>query len=201
MAVVNIPPAWKLKKTPRFNTTVQESTALQGSVYVANAVYPVWDFEFTIPYVSGRMDDPTSDIANLMGLFIAAKGRAGTFLFTDPYDNSVTNFQFGTGDGTSQVFPLTRPIGSNGALDIVQNLNGSPSIFNNGTLVSPSGGYSIDSRGVVTFNTAPASGHALTWTGSFYFLVRFKQDSLADLEQFFTGSWSINTFELESFLR
>lgn len=199
MATITIAPGWRHKKTPRFNTTAQETAALQGSVYIPNAVYPVWDFTFDIPLATGRLDDPTSDIANLMGLFIAAKGRAGTFEFTDPFDNSVTAATFGTGDGSSKVFPLVRPIGGNGAVDLVQNLNGSPSIFNNGTLVAS--GYTIDTKGVVTFSAAPAAGHALTWTGSFYFLVRFKQDSLADLEQFFAGAWSINTFDLESVIR
>jgi hypothetical protein len=134
------------------------------------------------------MDDPTSGVAQLVGLAFSCKGRAGTFLFTDPKDNAVTTFQFATGDGSSKVFQLTRPMDQNGEVDIVQNLNGSPSIFNNGTLVTS--GYSIDSKGVVTFSVAPALGHALTWTGSFYFRLRFKEDTLQELKEFYNDAWN-----------
>jgi uncharacterized protein (TIGR02217 family) len=185
-----------MKKTPRFNTTAQETAALQGSVYVANAVYPAWDFTFEIPLLEGRIDDPNSTIAQLLGLYMAAKGRAGVFLFSDPRDNTVTNYQFGAGDGTSQAFQLVRPIGN--AQDIVQNVNGTPTIYINGI---PTTAYSLDSKGVVTFNTPPASSAALSWTGTFYFMLKFKQDSLADLELFFEGKWSISTLEFESYLR
>jgi hypothetical protein len=159
-------------------------------------VYPVWDFSFDIPYLSGRMDDPASGIAQLMGLAFSCKGRAGTFLFQDPKDNTVTAFQFGTGDGSSKVFQLTRPIDANGEVDIVQNLNGSPSLYDNGTLLT--GGYSIDSKGLVTFGTAPLAGHPLTWTGSYYFRLRFKEDTLADLKEFYADAWAVSSLGFES---
>jgi hypothetical protein len=37
--------------------------------------------------------------------------------------------------------------------------------------------YSLSSLGVATFSPAPASGAVLTWTGSYYWRVRFLQDS------------------------
>jgi len=189
-------PSWGSNKTPRWNTIAQLTAAIQGSVYIPAMVYPVWDFSFDIPYLSGRMDDPASGIAQLMGLAFSCKGRAGTFLFQDPSDNTVTTFQFGTGDGSSKVFQLTRPIDTNGEVDIVQNLNGSPSISNNGTLLTS--GYSIDSKGLVTFGTAPAAGHALTWTGSYYFRLRFKEDTLADLKEFYANAWAVSSLGFES---
>ncbi len=195
-ATFALAPGWGRKKTPRFNTIEQLTSAEQGSVYIPTMVYPVWDFSFDIPYLSGRMDDPTSGIAQLIGLMFSCKGRAGTFLFTDPEDNSVTNFKFGTGDGSSKVFQLTRPIDTNGEVDIVQNLNGTPSIFNNGTLLTS--GYSIDNKGVVTFGTAPASGHALTWTGSYYFRLRFMEDTLTDLKEFYANAWAVSKLDFKS---
>ena len=41
--------------------------------------------------------------------------------------------------------------------------------------------------GVVTFSTPPAVGAVLTWTGSFYYLCRFSEDTLDS-----TRSFSIN---------
>lgn len=191
-----LPVGWGRKKTPRWNTIAQVTAAIQGSVYIPTMVYPVWDFSLDIPYLSGRMDDPTSGIAQLIGLMFSCKGRAGTFLFADPTDNSVTTFQFGTGDGSSKVFQLTRPMDQNGEVDIVQNLNGTPSIFNNGTLVTS--GYSIDNKGVVTFSTAPASSHTLTWTGSFYFRLKFKEDAITDLKEFYADAWVVSQLDFES---
>jgi hypothetical protein len=169
---------------------------MQGTVYIPTMVYPVWDFSFDIPLLTGRMDDPSSGIAQLNGLAFSCKGRAGTFLFTDPTDNTVTNFQFGTGDGSSQVFQLTRPIDANGEADIVQNLNGAPALHNNGTLLTS--GYSIDSKGLVTFGVAPLAGHALTWTGAYYFRLRFKEDTLADLKEFYANAWAVSSLDFES---
>jgi hypothetical protein len=182
-----LPIGWGRTKIPRSNTAAQVTAAFQGSFYESLTQYPVWDFTMTVPYLSGRMDDPTSGISQLMGLYFSCNGRAGTFLFNDPFDNTVTAANFGTGDGSSQTFQLVRPMGTGGN-DIVQNLNGAPSLYNNGTLLTS--GYSIDSKGVVTFDSAPADGHALTWTGSFYFRLRFKEDTLQELKEFFNEAWT-----------
>src|SRR5579864_747118 len=94
--------AFGLVKTPRFNTIMQETAALQGGVAVSLAQYPVYDFTMSIPQVTGRWDDPTSPIAQLLDLFMTARGRAGVFTLSDPEDYLVQNFTFGTGDGTSK---------------------------------------------------------------------------------------------------
>jgi uncharacterized protein (TIGR02217 family) len=183
-----------IKKTQKFNTIAQETTAFQGSLYIAGAVYPIWLFTITVPQLTGRMDDPTSPLAQLNGLFNVCRGRAGSFLLQDPDDYQVIAYQFGTGDGTSQTFQLTRPIGSAG-VDIVQNVNTISNISINGT---PTTAYAIDSRGVVTFNVAPAAAAVLSWEGTFYFRVRFAEDTLADLTEYFSDRWSINTLSLTS---
>jgi uncharacterized protein (TIGR02217 family) len=192
-ATTTINSAFGIKKTQRYNTIAQETTAFQGSTYVAGATFPVWDFTITVPQLTGRMDDPTSPLAQLNGLFNICKGRAGTFLLQDPDDNAVLAYQFGTGDGTSKTFQLTRPIGAGS--DIVQNVNGTPVISINGT---PTVAFAIDTKGVVTFNVAPAADAVLTWTGQFDFRLKFTTDSLADLTEYFSDKWSINTLSLVS---
>lgn len=199
MSNITISAAWGMIKTPRLNTSSQVTAANQGNVYVANMSTPVWDFKMSVPLLTGRIDDPTSNIALLLGLFIEAKGGAGNFTFMDPRDHAVTNYQFGTGDASSKVFQLTRPIGA--SFEWVQNIVGTPTIFVNGVPKTPTTDYTIDDKGVVTFGSAPAAAAVLSWSGDFQYLLRFKQDSLADLTLFFEGSWMLSTLELESVIR
>lgn len=195
MAIV-LSPAFGIKKTPRFNTSLQETAALQGTVAVAMAQYPVWQYVLSIPKLEGRWDDPNSPLAQLGGLFFKCKGRAGTFLLSDPDDNAVLAWTFATGDGASKTFQLTRPIGADG-IDIVQNVNNISNISIAGV---PTLAYTIDSKGVVTFNTSPANGAALSWTGQFDVRLRFTEDSMSDLEEFFSDRWGISTLALTSVL-
>src|SRR5258708_27384933 len=181
MSTELISPAWGCTKSPRFNTIVQDTAGLQ-QVAVSLTDFPVWDFKCMLPFVSGRIDDKTSAVANLLGFFFKNKGRAGTFLFTDPRDNTVTAYQFATGNASTKVFQLLRPVGQNGGIDLVQNPVANPAIYLNGVLQTS--GYSIDSKGVVTFTSAPGSSVAITWTGTFQFLCRFSADTWADLKLF-----------------
>ena len=57
-------------------------------------------------------------------------------------------------------------------------------ILDNGALA---GTHSVE-RGQVTFSIAPASGHALSWFGYFYFGCRFLQDDLS-FEQIVQQLW------------
>jgi hypothetical protein len=192
--VMTVRAGWDISKTQRYNTIAQETTALSAGVYVAGAMSPVFDFTMSIPLLTGRIDDVTSDIAMLHGLFAYTRGRAGTFLFPDPRDNTVTNGTFGTGDGVSKTFQLTRPLGSMANI-AVQDLNGIPAIYING---SPTSLYTIDDRAVITFNTAPAAAAVLSWTGQFLFRCRFKQDTIENLRLVFENAWVLDKLEFES---
>jgi hypothetical protein len=193
MSSVTLSPAFGIRKTPRFNTAGQETAALAGSVYISLADFPLWDFVLELKQQPGRLDDITSPIAQLMGIFFACKGKAGTFLLSDPSDNTVLEYQFGLGDGVSKAFLLTRPIGDLGT-DIVQN----PDTITVSVSGTPTALYSIDNRGVITFNTPPALNAPITWHGTFSYRLRFLQDSFQDLTNFFTNNWNITTLELTS---
>jgi len=161
-----------LKKSPRWNTVRQKGPA---GINAAIALMPfcVWDFEFSLDNITGHEHTASSVVAQMLGTFMATAGGAGLFLFADPQDNSVTGAQFGKGDGTSKSFQLSRNI--YGYPDIIQNVNGTPSIYVGGTLTAPA---SITTTGVVTFATAPASGAVLTWTGNFMYACRFAEDTI-----------------------
>lgn len=191
---VTLSPAFGIRKTPRFNTAGQETAALSGSVFVSLADFPLWDFQIELKQQPGRIDDPTSPIAQLMGIFFECKGRAGTFLLQDVNDCNIVGWQFATGDGTSKAFLLTRPIGNGNGVDIVQNPN-TITISVSGT---PTTAYSIDPRGIVTFNVAPALNAPITVDGQFDFRLRFASDSFQDLASFFTNDWELPTLQLTS---
>jgi uncharacterized protein (TIGR02217 family) len=195
MPSITLSPAFGIKKSPKFNSIPQETAAFQGSVFVSAAAFPVWQYVISIPKLLGRADDPTSPISQLYSLFFRCKGRAGTFLLKDPDDFACVAAVFGTGDGTSKTFQLVRPIGTDGDVDIVQNVNGPIVVSVNGV---PTSAYTIDSRAVVTFNVAPAAAAVLTWDGNYDFRLRFDEDTLSELTQFFAGAWMCSTISLTS---
>ncbi|HYE72644.1 MAG TPA: DUF2460 domain-containing protein, partial [Blastocatellia bacterium] len=97
--------------------------------------------------------------------------------------------QFGTGDGTTTAFKLYRRF-TKGALvhtkQIVYPMAGGLSyvsgadtikIYKNGVLQTKTTHYTISSEtGVVTFLSAPANGHALTWSGTYHLPCTFGTD-------------------------
>ncbi len=180
-----------LKKSPNFDGTIRQKSVAGISSVTTTKPFPTWDFEFSLDHIQGQEALSTSALAKMMGTFMATQGGAQLFLFTDPQDNTITTGQFGTGDGTTTAFQLSRNI--NGQVDIIQNLSGTPNIFVNGTLTTPS---NISTTGVVTFSSAPLSGKVLTWTGAFYFLCRFSEDTI-DATRSFTTNSGIDQWEVQ----
>lgn len=181
---------------PEFTTGKQVALSKKRST-IAYQAYPVMHFEHTYEFLNDAVNP--SDFKALNGLFMAMQGSFDTFLFSDPEFNSVTLQQFAVGDGNTTLFPITaiyQNSGGPGFQELIQSFNGSPSFYDNGTLVSPSAytlGPSISpfvvNPGFILFNAAPAAGHPLTWTGSFYYRCAFDDDTI-DLTKFFqNGLW------------
>lgn len=172
MPTMPISMASGLKKTPNFNTVRQKSAAGVNSA-LALKPYPTWSFQFSLDSIVGHEQDAASVVAQFFGTFMATAGGAGLFLFSDPQDNAVTGAQFGVGDGVTTKFQLSRNI--YGYPDIIQNTNGTPTIYVGGVVTAPS---DISATGVITFATAPATDANLTWTGGFRYLCRFSEDTV-----------------------
>jgi hypothetical protein len=168
-----------LHKSQNFDGTVRQKSVAGIVAAISTKPYATWDFSFSMDNIQGQETIKTSPVALFFATFAATSGGGLPFLFTDPQDNAVTLAQFGTGDGTTTTFQLSRNI--NGQVDIIQNLNGTPTIYVNGSPVTPA---SISSTGVVTFSSAPMSGYTLKWTGSFYFLCRFTEDTIDAVRTF-----------------
>lgn len=181
---------WSVYKTPEFKTAVKESASgveFRGSF----AAYPSWTFNMV--YNVLRDDVANNELKTIVGFFCQRRGRFDSFLFTDPDDYSVTDQTFGTGNSSTTQFQLLRAFG--GFSEPVQNVNVLTNIKKNGVTQSSPADYTISSTGLVTFTSPPTTGHALTWTGTYYFRCRFLKDS-AELEQFMKRLWQYKKCEI-----
>lgn len=188
-------PGWPVKKTPAYRTIRQMPANFRGENRISLTTYPVWKFELEFASLRGDFSQLSSGLAALAGFMGQVQGSFQPWLFTDPYDNAVTNMQFGTGDGVTTAFQLTRTVG--GMLDLIQNLNGTPTIKVSGGTVTP---LSISSTGLVTLSSAPASLAPITWTGSFYFRCVFDADEWDELQEFLNGYWELPSLKFTSIL-
>lgn len=186
------------KQTPHWNTITHKPAAGRGVVTASLVPFPTWDFEVSMVWSRGSLSTPLSVVAAFVDLYMQCYGAAGFFLFARPGDNVVAPSAgvmlnvtpgaanpMGTyGDGVSTQFQLARIIGPSGlSFDIIQNLNGNPTLYVNG---EPTYAYSISGTGVVTFNPSvyvPSPTDTLTWSGGFYYLCQFSEDTLSDLAQ------------------
>ena len=140
------------------------------------------------------------DIHTLVTFFEARRGRFHGFRFRDPADHkscaptampAAIDQAIGIGDGATVAFQLARTYDS-GTSDwtrtIAKPVSGSVLIALDGT--PQASGFSVDdTTGIVTFDTAPAVGIAITAGFEFDFPVRFDTDRLdIDLDAFAAGS-------------
>lgn len=171
--------AWSVLKTPEWNTAVQG--AVSGKeVRMANRQRPVWLFTLTFEILRGA--SAFKEYQQLLGFYNARQGAFDSFLFNDTSDNTVTQQTIGTGDGTRTTFQLLHAIDS-----WIEPIGYAPApfVFVNGTL---SGSYTCTDGLTIVFNSPPPAGATITWTGSFYYRVRFDKDTM-EFEQFMKDFW------------
>jgi uncharacterized protein (TIGR02217 family) len=179
-------------KTPEWKTAIHQSVNGKES-RAAFMSYPLWNFQLS--YEVLRSDMAYNEINQLISFFNERQGSYDTFLYNDPYDNAVTNQVFGVGNGSALSFQLVR--NQYNYIEPIQNVQGTPTIKKNGTTLIVASDYTISSIGVVTFTVAPLLGDVLTWTGQFYFRVRFTEDT-QDYDQFMYNLWEMKKISLRS---
>lgn len=182
--------SWDIGRIPNFSTTIHMAASGRES-RLSMMTYPTWTF--SMKYEVLRSSAAYLELQTLCGFFLSRQGSFDSFLFTDPDDNSVTDQSFGTGDALTNKFQLLRSWG--GYIEPVMNVNAITNIKVNGVTIAPTTGYTIDSAGMVTFVTTPASGATITWTGSYYYRVRFKQDA-AEFNKMMRDLWELKKLEL-----
>lgn len=179
---------WPFRRTPVWNTTV--ATTPSGREWRSTATaYP--RYRYALQYEFLRTEAAYAEFQALFGFFNARRGGFDTFLFLDPEDRSVTAQAFGVGASGVTTFQLVRALG--GFVEPVYDLVAAPAIYINGVLQSS--GYTVSAAGVVAFSSAPTAGAVLTWSGSFYWRVRFDGDELS-FEQFLAQFWKTGDVRL-----
>ena len=186
----------EIQRSYVWKTGKQEALSGKQSA-ISYRQYPVVHYELT--YNVLRRNVSPDELQSIVGLYNQMRGGYDTFLFTDPEFNTITPSNaaqygvFGTGDGSTLTFQLIATFqntGGPGGPELVQNLNGTPVLYDNGTTISAAN-YSIGATGIVTFGAghAPASGHSLTWSGSWYYRCRFDEDAI-EWKRFMSQLWS-----------
>lgn len=202
--------AWSVFKSPQFKTRIQKSVS-NRELRLTFQPMPTWEFKLKFSFLRDKNDTrqpnwgtSLNELRTLMGFFLQQQGSLTPFLLDDPTDDSATdqaleNTTTGgtTGDGTTTTFQLIRTM--NGFNEPIIAPNELYDVYLNGVLQSPSS-YSLNSgNGILTFNTAPGAGVNVTATFTYYFLVRFGEDTSA-FENFLYQLWSANEIKLQSIL-
>lgn len=129
----------------------------------------------------------------LIAFFRARKGRAYGFRFKDWTDYNVEGQNIGTGDGSTTSFQLVKTYSSGIVTEtrtITKPVVDSIVVYQDSIVQSV--GFNVDSAtGIVTFDSAPAAGVAITADFQFDVPVRFDTDRLsASLDDYGIMSWN-----------
>lgn len=195
--------SWSVTKAPKFATRIQK--AISGrEIRVLDQLYPIWTWTLTYEVIRDKWDTRQSgggslgatfdELRTLAGFFLQMQGAFGSFLYTDPTDNTITGQAIGTGDGKTTQFQLVRTFG--GFNEPITAPNVVSHVYVEG--VDP-GGWSVDhSTGIITFTgTPPAPGTHITTDFNYRFRVRFTDDT-ADFENFLYQLWALKQIKFQS---
>lgn len=172
-------------KTPMWSTAVQQSVSGK-EIRRAKRARVIWKFNLKFEFL--RADARFNELQQVMAFYNARQGQYDSFLLKDPTDNAEVGQVIASGDGVTKTFRLVHsidtwvePVGYAPA----------PTMYLNGVSTSA---FTTDGQSV-TFTTAPANGVVITWSGTFYYRVRFAEDTI-DFEQFMQNLWSLNSCNL-----
>lgn len=180
---------WNTRKTPEMNTGVQRSVNL-SELRASFSSTPIWNF--SRGYDLLRDDVVHNELRTLAGFFMSRYGAFDSWLFLDDDDSAALLEPFGTGSGSTTAFQLKRAMGA--FTESVSNVAAAPLIYKAGTLQTVTTHYTISATGLVTFTSAPSGGQALTWSGTYYYRCRFKED-MQEFQQFMSKLWDARSFE------
>ena len=186
---------WSVHKRPTFSTRVASHVSGR-EVRQALYAYTLYEFELTFTGLSSGSSFPgigNNSLQSLMGLYLQCEGQYGTFLYTDPTDNTVTAQGIATGDGSTTSFTFMRTLG--GFIEPVSWVSSVANVSLNG--VAQSSGWSFAQPNILTFASAPGSGVVITADFSYAFVCRFLDDK-NDFENFMNGLWQVSSLKFRS---
>ena len=178
--------SWNKTVTPIMNTVIYTSDS-GLETRRQHYSYPLYKIELNYNFLADNSISGITltkgDLETLKGFYNNQGGCFGSFLYLDDVENTCTAQVFGTGNGSNKVFRLTRSLP--GWTEPICGIITAPLIYVNGIATSA---FTFDNNGNITFTTAPANGAVLTWTGKYYFRVRFQEDSI-ELSRTWQGLW------------
>ncbi|WP_193040044.1 MULTISPECIES: DUF2460 domain-containing protein [unclassified Pseudomonas] len=177
------------KKAPEWSTGVQKAASGRRRT---TAYYPAPLWSFQLSYNAVRKRPGLDEWSRLIEFFNQRKGQFGEFLFFDRSDHLVTLQRFGTGDGTTRTFQLSRTIGH-----WVEPVYGVVNVDVVTVSGAPTSAFTVDELGRITFTVAPPINAALVWSGAFYFRCAFDADSL-DGAQPYRAIWELKNIAFTS---
>ena len=184
--------SWSVTKTPEFYTLTKTSpTGLDVSAVLS--AYPRWQFSLRYEFLR---DDGTArgELQKLLGLFLACNGNVEDFLYLDPNDHKAQNERIGVGDGVTTDFQLCRTYA--GFTEPVYGVKDTPVVAVN-NVPAP---FSVSAAGIVKFKKAPPERAVISWSGEFYYRVKFKESSM-EFANFTYRLWEAKKVEFVSVKR
>lgn len=171
--------------TPTYKTSVFESLSGRES-RIAFRQNPKYTIKLSFEFLIQNRDEKA--LTDLLSHFNRAKGMANSFTFKNPLDNYAEKQYIGISSGLGDTFQLTRSFGNGvGSNEVVENTNNlDEHLFYKWDAATASyvqipigpANYYVSSDGKVTFFTAnPEFGAQIYWSGTFYYWVRFAEDS------------------------
>lgn len=178
---------WPVGRTAIWSTDLHPTVSGRNTT-LQYFSYPKYKYELSFDVL--RSDSVNLEWQTLLTFYNRVGGDAQLFQFNDVDDTSVTDQALGTGDGTTTAFQLVRTMTGTGGNTFVEPVwlpIGTPVVKINGT---PTVLFTLGATGLITFNSAPANGAALTWTGTYNWPCRF-DDGSADFQKFMTNFWEL----------
>lgn len=195
--------AWSVIKTPSFSTRIQKS-ASGRELRIADQAAPIWEWTLTYEILRDRWDlrggaGPGSgydELRLLAGFFLARRGSFEAFLYKDPTDTYVAGNYIGTGDGVATQYQIYRDFGG-----FFEPITAPQAVvISDDGVVVPIEQYIVNySTGMITFTVPPLAGHIITVDLTYYFRVRFSDDS-SEYENFVYQLWSAREIKFKSVL-
>ena len=183
---------WGRKKTAVWSTNIQKS-ASGREIRSAYYTYPQWKFSLSFEVL--RTKASINELEKLAGFFNERRGSFDSFLYEDPTDNKVTDQLIGNVVQGVTRYQLVCNYG--GFTEPVLAVKGVPTVKVGGVALTHGRDFSIDNNGVLVLNTPQTPGRPITWTGGFYFRVRFTSDTV-DFENFIGHLWNAKKIEFTS---
>ncbi|MGA7383675.1 MAG: DUF2460 domain-containing protein [Methylocella sp.] len=187
---------WSVHKKPTLSTRVASHVSGREvrAPFYSNTLY---EFELTYDGLASNAAYTglgTNSLQSLMGLYIQVQGQYGSFLYTDPTDNtqsvSIPALP-ATGDGVNTTFALQRQLGA--ITEPVSWITGTPAVLDNGVAAGP---FTVSGNTIV-FTTAPLAGHTIAATCTYAFNCRFLEDQ-AEFENFMNNLWMVSSLKFRS---